>query len=42
MLKVFNKYIFCKASKENIYSVNNLLKAGYNVTEEYFDERVWI
>lgn len=47
MLKIFNeyniqignKYIFTKAAKDNVYSVNNILKDGYKITHEYENER---
>ena len=47
MLKVFNdycksinmQYIFTKASSDNIYSINNLYKDGYELIEEYINER---
>ena len=38
-LKLGNKYLFTKAAKDNIYSVNNILKDGYEITHEYEDER---
>lgn len=47
MLKVFNdynkslgnKYVFTKAAKDNFYSVNNVLKDGYEIVDEYETER---
>ena len=33
------KYIFTKAHKDNIYSVNNLRKFGYEIVDEYQNER---
>ena len=47
MLKVFDeyclsinkKYIFTKVHKDNIYSINNLIKNNYKVTHEYENER---
>ena len=47
MLKVFNeyclsinkKYIFTKAHSDNLYSINNMYKDGYEFVEEYESER---
>lgn len=47
MMKVFNqyckqinkKYIFTKVHSDNIYSIRNVLKYGYIVTNEYENER---
>lgn len=38
-IELGNSYIFTKAAKDNIYSVNNILKDGYEITHEYEDER---
>lgn len=47
MLKIFNeyclsinkKYIFTKAHSDNLYSINNMYKDGYEFVEEYESER---
>jgi len=47
MLEVFNKYcisigkkyVFTKAHAENIYSINNMYKDGYQLVDEYENER---
>ena len=47
MLNVFNsycssigkKYIFTKAHSDNLYSINNMYKAGYKLVDEYENER---
>lgn len=33
------KYIFTKAHCDNIYSINNMLKNGYEIVDEYNNER---
>ena len=33
------KYSFTKAHSDNIYSIRNILKDGYEVTHEYIDDR---
>lgn len=34
-----NKYIFTKVCSDNIYSVNNIIKCGYVLTNKYINER---
>ena len=38
-INIGNKYIFTKAAKENIYSINNILKNAYILIDEYKNER---
>ena len=33
------KYIFTKVCSDNVYSLNNMLKDNYVVTDEYENER---
>ena len=47
MLETFNeycisigsKYIFIKAHSDNLFSINNLYKNGYELKDEYENER---
>jgi len=47
MLEVFNrycisigkKYIFTKAHSDNLYSINNMYKDGYELVDEWVNER---
>jgi len=47
MLVIFNKYcmdinkkyIFTKAHSDNLYSINNIYKDGYEFVQEYDSER---
>lgn len=38
-ISVGKKYMFTKAHSDNIYSIKNILKDGYEVIDEYLNER---
>lgn len=38
-IDIGKKYIFTKAHSDNIYSINNMIKSGYELVHEYENER---
>ena len=38
-ISIGNKYIFTKAHSDNLFSINNLYKNGYELKDEYENER---
>lgn len=36
---ISKKYIFTKAHSDNVYSINNMLKTGYTLTNKWVNER---